>query len=73
MRKYQGDYDGSKSATELRREYEEFFTTEFVELLRDIHGKPDKLEAREQLCSVFQVILAHSSICSLPRYNLFAT
>ena len=56
MRKYQGDYDGSKSASELGKEYHSFFTSEFIALLRDVQGKQNKLEAREQLCSSFQVI-----------------
>ena len=52
-RKHQGD---SRSAHEIGREYYSFFTADVQDALESIQGREDRIEAREQLCSIFQVI-----------------
>lgn len=56
MRKHQGDFDGSRSANELGREYMAFFTNEVDDALQAVQDQ-DKNAAREQLCSIFQVTI----------------
>ena len=55
VRKHQGDFGASRSADEIGKEFVTFFTTEVHEMLQGIH-KNQKIQAREQLCSIFQVI-----------------
>ena len=58
MRKHQGDFSGSKSADAIGRDYDTFFSSGILEILQDVHGTQEKLEAREQLCIIFQVIVS---------------
>ena len=50
IRKYQGD---SKSADQIGTEYSNFFKDDIFEML---WGVQNKIQAREQLCIIFQVI-----------------
>ena len=59
MRKHQGDFHGSKSADEIQRDYDTFFSSEILEVLQDVRGKSEKREAREQLCIIFQVTVSY--------------
>ena len=58
MRKHQGDFRGSKSPDEIRRDYDTFFSSEILDVLQDVDGKQEKREAREQLCIIFQVTVS---------------
>ena len=57
IRKHQGDFGGSKSGDEIRRDYDTLFSSDILEVLQDICGRQEQLEAREQLCDIFQVIV----------------
>ena len=83
MSKYQGDFGGSRSANEIGKEYHTFFTSDVHGMLHGLQGK-EKIEAREQLCSIFQVytiisghtyfkhFLGTMTFCSTICYNLFS-
>ena len=55
VKKHQGDFGLSRSADEIGKDFLHFFTTEIHEVLQGI-PKNEKNQAREQLCSIFQVI-----------------
>lgn len=52
IRKYQGD---SKSADQIGTDYSNFFKNDILEMLWGDRVQ-NKIEAREQLCIIFQVI-----------------
>jgi len=55
LRKHQGDFGDAKSADDVGREYCSLFTADVLKALQGIQGKQNKIEAREQLCHIFQV------------------
>ena len=68
VKKHQGDFGVSKSADEIGKEFLTFFTTEVYEVLQGIH-KDQKIQAREQLCCIFQVIHIHIAFATSTPSN----
>ena len=56
LKKHQGDFGDARSADGVGREYYSFFTADVQDALQDVQGKQNRIEAREELCSLFQVI-----------------